>query len=79
MRCGSMAEGDVGIGGSGTHGRVRDDTTVMGIIFHWDVEVNADEDAFALDGIGEGGVVDEELVCEGHGRDEEEVDGKDRV
>lgn len=58
----------VWIGGSGTYGRVRDDTAVVGVVFHGDIKVDADEDATARDGIGECRVVDKELVGEGHGR-----------
>lgn len=62
MRCGPMIQGWGRVWRSGTHGRVCDNATVCGIVLHGDVEVDADEDAASWDGIGESGVVDEELV-----------------
>ena len=67
-RCGSTVEGVVRMSGSGTHSRVRDDTAVVWVVFHGDIKVDADEDAFSGDGVSKGWIIDEELVCEGHGR-----------
>lgn len=67
MRCGWVS-GWGWIGRSGTHGRVCDVAALVRIVFHGDVEVDANEDAAAWDGKGKGRVVNKELVCEGHGR-----------
>ena len=52
--------------------------TLFWVVFHGDVEVDANEDAAAWDGIGEVGIVDEELVCERHGRRWEQVQRSDQ-
>lgn len=62
MRCRSIVQGWVWEGRSSTYGRVCDDTAIGRIVFHGDVEIDADEYATALYDIGKVVVVDEELV-----------------